>query len=143
MDFTGPAVRWIGGVAPNRGIAEVFIDGVSYGTVDSYASVRADKQVLFRPGWTVRGPPYADDCAHRDQEPVGYRKLRAGGRGRRRSVGRGLRVFVVGSLKMQPSACAESGLSAIGSRTWTVGTLGTRGGHRRCDSVPDALVSQR
>jgi subtilisin family serine protease len=52
----GPAVRWIGSVGPNRGIAEVHIDGVLVETVDLYAPATRSQQVLFEAYDLGEGP---------------------------------------------------------------------------------------
>ena len=47
VDFTGPAVRWIGQRGRARGIAEVRIDGALVDTVDTYAASYSSQAVLF------------------------------------------------------------------------------------------------
>ena len=51
LTFTGTQASWIGTMASNRGRAEVFVDGVSKGVVDQYASSHAG------PSDPVRAPP--------------------------------------------------------------------------------------
>lgn len=46
--FKGSQISWIGGKAPNYGIAQVTVDGVSQGTVDLYASSYLPQQTLFQ-----------------------------------------------------------------------------------------------
>jgi subtilisin family serine protease len=45
--FTGSQVAWIGTYSPNRGRAEVFLDGVSQGIVDLYAANVSTRQIFF------------------------------------------------------------------------------------------------
>lgn len=45
--FNGTGVRWLGAKVPQLGIAEVFIDGVSQGTVDQYAANALPRRGMF------------------------------------------------------------------------------------------------
>ncbi|HKH09801.1 MAG TPA: choice-of-anchor D domain-containing protein [Rubrobacter sp.] len=45
--FTGTQAEWIGTTGPNRGRAEVWLDGVRVATVDLYSPTVGTKQVLF------------------------------------------------------------------------------------------------
>src|SRR5207302_1962665 len=45
--FSGSTVRWIGQSGPDRAIANVSIDGTSYGAVDTYAPGYTNQAVLF------------------------------------------------------------------------------------------------
>lgn len=48
IGFTGDTVRWVTQVGPKRGIATLTIDGVSYGTVDTYAPAWAGQRTVFQ-----------------------------------------------------------------------------------------------
>ncbi len=50
ISFTSSRIRWIGSRGPDHGIAEVYIDGVLAGTVDTFASVAQPSRVLFDRG---------------------------------------------------------------------------------------------
>jgi PKD repeat protein len=52
----GPVVRWIGARGPNRGIAEVHIDGKLVDTIDLYAEATRPQQVLFEAYELGEGP---------------------------------------------------------------------------------------
>jgi len=47
LTFTGTAVSWYGMKAPNRGYADVYIDGVLVSTVDEYAPANTIQSVLY------------------------------------------------------------------------------------------------
>ncbi|MEU8518808.1 beta-galactosidase [Streptomyces sp. NPDC048577] len=47
VPFTGTAVRWIGSLAANHGIADVYVDGVRTASVDTYGRPEAKDRVLF------------------------------------------------------------------------------------------------
>jgi hypothetical protein len=47
FSFTGTQVAWIATKSPNRGRAEVVLDGVSQGIVDLYASSVSTRHVFF------------------------------------------------------------------------------------------------
>ncbi len=49
--FTGIAVGWVAAVSSLRGAAGVSIDGVSAGTVNTYRSTSAARQVVFSRSW--------------------------------------------------------------------------------------------
>jgi subtilisin family serine protease len=53
--FTGSQVAWVATRGPNRGRAEVFIDGVLVETVDLYAASRKDRRVVFLQRWQTNG----------------------------------------------------------------------------------------
>lgn len=55
LDFTGRDVAWIAHKAPNRGKAEVWIDGAKVATVDLYSSTTQLRQVVFRKYWASSG----------------------------------------------------------------------------------------
>jgi len=45
--FTGTSVGWIGGRAPDTGIAQVFVDGVLLATVDTYSKTQEVRVPMF------------------------------------------------------------------------------------------------
>ena len=45
--FTGTQIAWIGTWSPNRGRAEVILDGVSQGVIDSYSAELSTRRILF------------------------------------------------------------------------------------------------
>jgi subtilisin family serine protease len=45
--FTGTSVSWVGTRAPNRGKAEVFLDGKSQGIIDLYARTTSTRHILL------------------------------------------------------------------------------------------------
>jgi alpha-L-rhamnosidase len=47
FSFYGSSFQWIGTKDSDKGIAEVYVDGVKLGEVDCYSAVRQDRQVLF------------------------------------------------------------------------------------------------
>ncbi|GAA3012975.1 beta-galactosidase [Kitasatospora albolonga] len=47
VPFTGSSVRWIGSLAANHGIADVYVDGAKAASVDAYGSPEVKGQVLF------------------------------------------------------------------------------------------------
>ena len=56
VDFEGSQVRVLGATGPNRGIAEVFLDGESQGTVDLYGDSWRYQQVTFEVSGLADGP---------------------------------------------------------------------------------------
>ncbi len=51
LNFTGRDVAWVAHKAPNRGKAEVWIDGTKAATVDLYSPTTEPRQVVFRESW--------------------------------------------------------------------------------------------
>jgi hypothetical protein len=51
LTFTGRQVAWIALKAPNRGKAQVYLDGVLRGTVDLYAPTLLKQRVIWRSSW--------------------------------------------------------------------------------------------
>jgi alpha-L-fucosidase 2 len=47
LTFTGTQVAWVGTWSPNRGRAEIILDGVSQGTVDLYSGSVSTRRILF------------------------------------------------------------------------------------------------
>ena len=56
LTFTGRQVAWIALKAPNRGKAQVYIDGVLRGTVDLYAPSLLKQRVAWRSSWGPSSP---------------------------------------------------------------------------------------
>jgi hypothetical protein len=56
VSFNGAVVNWIGLKGPNTAIGAIAIDGVSFGTVDTYAPSYSAKQVLFAKSDLPAGP---------------------------------------------------------------------------------------
>lgn len=55
LTFTGRTVAWIAPVGPDRGQAEVRVDGVSAGIVDLYAGAASARRVVFSHRWASWG----------------------------------------------------------------------------------------
>jgi hypothetical protein len=55
ITFTGTAVRLISSLESNRGICEIFLDGVSQGTVDLYSPTIKRQQVIFEKNSLISG----------------------------------------------------------------------------------------
>jgi hypothetical protein len=53
--FTGRNVAWVATKGPNRGRAEVWVDGVKVKTVDLYAATTQARKVVFAKGWPASG----------------------------------------------------------------------------------------
>jgi hypothetical protein len=53
--FEGSSIKWIGTKSPNRGKAEVFINNVSQGIVDSHDAEALHRQILFEKKNTEKG----------------------------------------------------------------------------------------
>jgi len=51
--FSGTALGWVAAVSSLRGAAGVYIDGVSAGTVNTYRSTSAARQVVFSRSWST------------------------------------------------------------------------------------------
>src|SRR5258708_11913039 len=47
VHFSGSDFQWIGKMGPNFGIASIFMDGLSVGTVDAYSPTVLYQQVLY------------------------------------------------------------------------------------------------
>lgn len=58
VTFTGTAIRLVGLKAPNRGTAEISIDGVFEGVIDTYAPNNQFQSVMFEQAtWLIRATP--------------------------------------------------------------------------------------
>jgi subtilisin family serine protease len=55
FSFTGMQVAWIATRSPNRGRAQVYLDGVSMGIVDPYGPTVITRQVMFQAAGLVSG----------------------------------------------------------------------------------------
>ena len=55
FQFTGSRVSWAATRAPNRGQADVLVDGVFVRTVDLYASTAQPRSVVFARSWVQSG----------------------------------------------------------------------------------------
>jgi subtilisin len=55
LDFTGRSVSWIASRGPNRGRANVYLDGARVATVDLYASSVSHRHTIFRRSWATPG----------------------------------------------------------------------------------------
>lgn len=53
--FTGREVAWVAPKGPNRGKAEVWVDGTRVTTVDLYSSTTQQRAVVFRQAWATSG----------------------------------------------------------------------------------------
>jgi len=53
--FTGSRVSWVATKAPNRGKADVWVDGVFARTVDLYAAEARPRSVVFTRSWVMSG----------------------------------------------------------------------------------------
>lgn len=53
--FTGREVAWVAPKGPNRGKAEVWVDGTRATTVDLYSSTTQQRAVVFRQAWATSG----------------------------------------------------------------------------------------
>ena len=53
--FEGSSIKWIGTKSPNRGKAEVFINNVSQGIIDSHDAEALHRQILFEKKNTEKG----------------------------------------------------------------------------------------
>lgn len=51
ITFTGTSFAWIGGIGPNRGKTDIYVDGTLHSTVDAYASGYIFKRML----WGISG----------------------------------------------------------------------------------------
>jgi hypothetical protein len=47
MTFSGTNIGWVAATGPERGMAEVFIDGSSYGIVDLYSPAETPRYLAF------------------------------------------------------------------------------------------------
>ena len=50
--FTGRAIAWVGSKGPDRGKADVFVDGQKVATIDLWASSTQDRRVLWTKSWS-------------------------------------------------------------------------------------------
>jgi hypothetical protein len=53
--FTGYAVGWVGYRGPNRGSANVYLDGVLYRTISEYASTYSAEPIVYAAHWGANG----------------------------------------------------------------------------------------
>jgi GH25 family lysozyme M1 (1,4-beta-N-acetylmuramidase) len=53
--FTGSGISWVAYKGPNRGSAQVWIDGVLAATVSMYSTTYKAKQIVFAKAWGVNG----------------------------------------------------------------------------------------
>jgi hypothetical protein len=53
--FTGTNIAWVAPKGPDRGKAEVWIDGAKVSTVDLYSSTEQPRKVVFTRGWAESG----------------------------------------------------------------------------------------
>jgi hypothetical protein len=53
--FTGRFVGWVAPRASNRGVADVYIDGVYVSSVDLYSPTETQRRVVFSASWSVSG----------------------------------------------------------------------------------------
>jgi hypothetical protein len=53
--FTGRSIAWIAPVAPTRGRADVYVDGVRVARVDLWARAFGQRRVVFQRSWTASG----------------------------------------------------------------------------------------
>jgi len=56
VPFTGTAIQWVGSKAANHGLADVYLDGVKEGTVDTYGSESQAALYSAKVSVTVRTP---------------------------------------------------------------------------------------
>lgn len=54
--FTGRDVAWVSWNGSNRGMADVYVDGVKEATVDLYSGALQGRQAVFRKFWAAPGP---------------------------------------------------------------------------------------
>jgi hypothetical protein len=52
LTFTGRSIAWVARTGPDRGKAEVYVDGVKVATVDLYAPALQDMRVVWTKSWT-------------------------------------------------------------------------------------------
>ena len=62
IGFTGTSVEWIAPVAPNYGLADVYLDGTLVATVDQYASAYRNKQTVWSSGRSRTGRTTSASC---------------------------------------------------------------------------------
>jgi hypothetical protein len=55
LTFTGTNIAWVAPKGPDRGKAEVWIDGVKVSTVELYASTEQAAKMVFTRGWAETG----------------------------------------------------------------------------------------
>lgn len=55
LSFTGREAAWVTAKGPNRGKAEVWVDGVQVTTIDLYASTVQPRTIVFRRAWATSG----------------------------------------------------------------------------------------
>ena len=55
ITFTGKSIAWVATKGPDRGKAEVWVDGVKHATVDLYRSSLREQQVAWAKIWTANG----------------------------------------------------------------------------------------
>jgi hypothetical protein len=53
LTFSGRSVAWVAPVASNRGLADVYIDGVYVITVDLYAANLTPRSIVFSRSWST------------------------------------------------------------------------------------------
>lgn len=53
--FTGRGIAWVTTMAPNRGAAKVYLDGVLVATIDTYGSATYVRRIMFAKTWSTSG----------------------------------------------------------------------------------------
>lgn len=56
LSFTGRSVAWVASETPNRGKAEVWIDGNKVSTVDLYSPSAQNRRIVFSKSWATSDP---------------------------------------------------------------------------------------
>ncbi len=134
INFRGTDFQWIGKKGPNFGIATVYVDGVSKGTIDNYNSSTLSQQVLFN----ITG---LSNAPHVFRAAIGGYPSPAKNSASSNTY-QVLDAYKTSGTPLVLATYAASGSSVVRAGTWTCGANGGDLSNSHCwSNVPGSTMS--
>ena len=69
------SVAWIGSRGPNRGRAQLRLDGSAVATIDTYAGTKRNREILYAASWATSGPHTFSITVRERQDEIAVLKV--------------------------------------------------------------------